>query len=114
MPSKVTLESVRKQIVDLQKKEAALIDAERVEVINRIKVAIAHYDISGAELGIGKSSKKSPAPVSKKQSSARKSTPRPRIKYLDGAGNTWSGMGPKPKWFVAALASGKSEADLRA
>ena len=37
-----------------------------------------------------------------------------RIKYKDDAGHTWSGYGPKPKWFTEALASGKTEADLRA
>ena len=31
-----------------------------------------------------------------------------RAKYADGAGNTWSGRGQKPKWIKAALASGKS------
>jgi DNA-binding protein H-NS len=35
-------------------------------------------------------------------------------KYSDGAGNAWSGTGRKPRWFVAALAAGKTPEDLAA
>jgi hypothetical protein len=35
-------------------------------------------------------------------------------KYADGAGNTWSGRGRKPKWLKDALATGKSLTDLLA
>jgi DNA-binding protein H-NS len=38
---------------------------------------------------------------------------RGRVLYKDG-NNSWSGYGPKPAWFKAALASGKTEADLKA
>jgi DNA-binding protein H-NS len=34
------------------------------------------------------------------------------IKYRDDAGNAWTGRGTKPKWFVAALAAGKTPQDL--
>ena len=33
--------------------------------------------------------------------------PTVRAKYADGKGNTWSGMGRRPKWLAAALAEGK-------
>jgi DNA-binding protein H-NS len=35
-------------------------------------------------------------------------------KYSDGAGNTWSGFGRKPKWMVEAIASGRKQEDLLA
>lgn len=35
-------------------------------------------------------------------------------KYSDGAGKSWTGMGPKPKWFKDALAGGKKPEDLLA
>jgi DNA-binding protein H-NS len=33
-------------------------------------------------------------------------------KYQDEAGHQWSGIGKRPNWFKAALASGKTAADL--
>lgn len=36
----------------------------------------------------------------------KKRAPVP-AKYRDDAGNTWSGRGSRPRWLVAALASGK-------
>lgn len=35
------------------------------------------------------------------------------VRWRDGD-NTWSGMGPKPRWFQEALAGGKTLDDLRA
>lgn len=44
---------------------------------------------------------------------ARKKAKRTaKIRYEDGAGNSWSGFGPKPKWLKAALDAGKSLEDL--
>ena len=34
------------------------------------------------------------------------------IRYRDDAGNAWTGRGTRPKWFLAALAAGKSAQDL--
>lgn len=34
------------------------------------------------------------------------------VKYADGAGSTWSGKGMQPAWVKAALANGKTLADL--
>jgi DNA-binding protein H-NS len=50
----------------------------------------------------------------KKQSgkvTAKKAT---KAKFSDGAGNSWSGRGPKPKWIKEALAAGKKLEDLAA
>ena len=33
-------------------------------------------------------------------------------RYSDGAGNSWSGFGPTPKWLKEALAAGKTKEDL--
>lgn len=35
------------------------------------------------------------------------------IRFRDEAGNSWTGMGTKPKWFVAAIAAGKTVDDLK-
>jgi DNA-binding protein H-NS len=35
-----------------------------------------------------------------------------KAKYQDGAGNSWSGFGPRPKWLKDAIAGGKHLEDL--
>ena len=35
-----------------------------------------------------------------------------KVRYRDAAGNSWSGMGPKPRWLKAALDAGTSLEDL--
>jgi DNA-binding protein H-NS len=36
------------------------------------------------------------------------------IKYRDEAGNSWTGRGKRPQWYLAALASGKTAEQLLA
>lgn len=40
--------------------------------------------------------------------------PAGAIKYRDEAGNTWTGRGTRPKWFLAAVAAGKTPEQLLA
>ncbi len=35
------------------------------------------------------------------------------IKYADDQGHTWTGVGKRPNWFLAAIAAGKTADDLR-
>lgn len=51
---------------------------------------------------------------SRRKGSAKRSGRKPSIKYRDDAGNAWSGLGPQPKWFKDALASGTSLEALQA
>lgn len=37
---------------------------------------------------------------------------RTATQYSDGAGNSWSGFGPKPGWLKDALAAGRTREDL--
>jgi DNA-binding protein H-NS len=48
--------------------------------------------------------------VGAKRASARKSLSPP--KFRDAAGHTWSGHGRRPNWYLAALAQGKTAADM--
>jgi DNA-binding protein H-NS len=113
MARKLTLESINQQIAKLQQQAAAIVDAEKAEVIDRIKLAIAHYDITAADLGLSAAVKSNARKAGKKAKVAAKPAST-RIKYRDDAGHSWSGMGRKPRWFIEALASGKSEPELRA
>jgi DNA-binding protein H-NS len=45
---------------------------------------------------------------------AAKKKPSGRPTYRDDAGNTWTGMGPKPRWLKEGIAAGKSLEDFQA
>lgn len=106
MARKRTALEVDAQIAKLQKEREDARKAEKPGVVARMKDAIAYYGITASDLGLNGSSGK-----------ARRTAPKAkraggRIKFRDDAGHTWSGFGPKPKWYTEALASGKTEADL--
>jgi DNA-binding protein H-NS len=75
-----------------------------------MKEAIAVYDISAQELGLGTGWRQVAGRASSKKKPARKSKTTkqaaPRSAYADGNGNTWGGRGPRPKWLKDALAGG--------
>lgn len=110
---------VRKQIEQLQKEADLLRKQEADGVLRRIKEAIAVYGFSAAELGFGAGTS-SAAVASRKRgrtNGASKGSVATRAaapKFKDDNGNVWSGRGPRPAWFKAALESGKSMEDLRA
>lgn len=92
-----------KDLKDLAKKvEARISDFE-----DRKKAeALAAVEAKAKSLGFTLSSLVG-APVAKKRKSAK-------AKYANPANRseTWTGRGRKPRWFVAALESGKSIDDL--
>ena len=110
---KRTAQEIDAEIARLQKEREQLRDAEKAGVVERMKEAIAYYGITAADLALGVATRKARAKPS--QAKAPKTQRAAgRIKYKDDAGHTWSGYGPKPKWFTEALAGGKTDADLRA
>lgn len=54
------------------------------------------------------------APAKRTRGGARKPRGSGKVVYRDDAGNTWSGHGRKPGWYLAALKAGKTPDDLRA
>lgn len=114
-----TLEQIHADIKRLEQEAKAVRDAEVAEVVAKMKSAIEHYGLTAADLGLGsKAGRKSgmakaaPVPKARKKGAASK-TPR-QVKYRDEAGNAWVGHGKRPRWFVEALAAGKSAEDLLA
>lgn len=93
-----SLSSILSQIERLQREAASI----QSEVINRIKKDIAKYGLTPEQLfgnrQVRGASTEKPA---KKAAKAR------TIKYADGAGNTWGGMGKRPDWLRKALEGGK-------
>lgn len=99
-----TYKQIQKQIEQLQRQAEALRGSEIKGVVDRIKVAIAHYGLTAAHLGLDSASGKA----------TRKKTSRSSAQFSDGAGNAWSGRGPRPRWLRDALAAGRSIDEFRA
>ncbi|MDM0108038.1 H-NS family nucleoid-associated regulatory protein [Variovorax sp. J22R24] len=99
-----TYKQLQKQIEQLQRQADALRDSEIKGVVDRIKVAIAHYGLTAAHLGLDSVSSKATG----------KKTAKSSAQFSDGAGNVWSGRGPRPRWLREALAAGRSIDDFRA
>jgi DNA-binding protein H-NS len=115
MPKK-TLAQIEAQIQRLQAEAESIRKREVDGVIARMKEAIAHYQLTAEDLGLAGKQRalSTPAPVVRRQRSKKSPTKAANgvAKFSDGT-NTWTGMGPKPKWFKAALAAGKTAEDLQ-
>jgi DNA-binding protein H-NS len=117
-----TLAALNAQIAALQAQAEALRKKEVAEVVAKIKDAIAHYGLTAADLGLATSARKNvklPAaggdkPASKRRKKAGAKPAARTVKFEDDQGNTWGGMGKRPAWFKAALASGKTPEELLA
>ena len=107
-----SLAQIRKEIDALQRQAEALKQKEAKDVIARIKEAIAHYGLTAADLGLAGTSRarrgRAAGAVRERALTASK------VKYRDEAGNTWSGHGRRPKWFIDAVAGGKTPEQLLA
>ena len=113
-----TFLQVQKQIEQLQKEAEQLRKKEADGVLARIKEAIAVYGFTAADLGVGKDAGRVAAVAKKAAKKTKKGNKQTSgaatAKFRDDQGNEWSGRGPRPAWFKAALEAGKSADDLRA
>ncbi len=107
-----TYHQIQKEIEKLQKEAERLREKEAADVAARIREAIAVYGFTVADLFGDAAGRKAAVPGRKAKTVAAR-VPL-AAKYKDDQGNTWSGRGPRPGWFKAALDAGKSEADLLA
>lgn len=106
-----------KRSEDLRKQGEELMHKEIPGVVARMKEAIAHYGLTAVDLGLaaGPAAKRGRKPGAKKSAAKPLGKRGPSvIKYRDAAGHSWSGFGPRPKWFKEALAGGATEASLKA
>jgi len=72
----------------------------------RKKAALAELDEKAREMGFSLA-ELTGAPVTRKRAAASAKYANPA-----NAADTWSGRGRKPRWFIAAIAGGKSPEDL--
>ncbi len=112
--AKRTLAQIQKQIDKLQSEAQAIRAREAQGVVARIKEAIAYYQLTPSDLGFGtraKPTRKQAAKAGRKRGGARRGNSG-KVKYRDDAGHTWSGHGRRPKWYLDAIAAGKTPQDL--
>jgi DNA-binding protein H-NS len=102
-----TYKQIQKQIEQLQRQAEVLRNSEVKGVVDRIRVAIAHYGLTAEQLGLG--TNKTVAQPKKALNASGKSG----AKFSDGNGNVWSGRGPRPHWLRDALTAGRSIDEFR-
>lgn len=121
IPMASSYQALTREIEALKKKAEAARKQEAAELVALIKSGIELYGLTAQDLGLapgGKPAKK--AATAKKVATASKvkapSTPAaaPAVKYVDGAGHSWSGRGPRPGWVKAAIDAGQTLDDLLA
>lgn len=105
-----TYTQIQRQIEALQKQAEKLKSTEVAGVVERIKEAIAHYDLTPEQLFGASSSgaRKATSSSAKAAGKSGRAKAASSAAYADGAGNTWGGRGPRPRWLRDALAAGKS------
>ena len=121
-----TYEQLQQQIEKLQRQAKALQAVEAKGVIDRIKVAIAHYGLTADQLGFdGQTTRVAstkPAATQPSEFNAQQATPpakkragrgKGKPQFSDDAGNTWGGRGPRPAWLRQAISAGRDIGEFR-
>lgn len=113
--SESTYAELQKQIEDLTAKAQAVREQEIRGVIERIREAIAVYELTADQLfgnrSVPKAKSKSTSANEEKKGRATKAKASEGIKaapkFRDPqSGKTWTGNGKRPGWFVAAVEAG--------
>lgn len=109
-----TYQQLMNEIAALQQKAEAVRKSEIDGVIERIKLAISHYGLTAADLGLGGGARKTARGASGAAARPQAATaPAGNAQYRDDKGNSWSGRGPRPGWLKAAIAAGRSLDEFR-
>jgi DNA-binding protein H-NS len=111
-----TIAQLNAQIAKLQKEADALKEKEVAGVVARMKLAIEHYGLTAADLGLSRRAAKTAKPIGKvlaekARNKADKKTTGV-IRFRDEAGHTWTGHGKRPNWYLAAIEAGKTPESL--
>ena len=111
-----TYAQVVKQIEALKQEAEKLRRGEIDGVIARIREAISFYNLSAADLGLALKTKgsvdKSVFPTKRKKRKNASTKAPAVVKYTNGMGGNWGGIGKRPTWLRDALAAGKQLSDF--
>ena len=109
-----TYDEIQQQIQRLQQKADALRSSEVKEVVDKIKIAIAHYELTAEQLGFGSgkraAGKRAASPIATQKPSTSKAA---KAQFSDSEGNVWGGRGPRPAWLRKALDAGHDINEFR-
>src|SRR4030095_14385499 len=94
---------IQRQIEKLRREADSLRVVEVKGVVDRIKVAIAHYGLTAEQLGLIGRGK-----AARKVNGKAKPVTHAAAKFSDGQAKEWSGRGPRPHWLREALSAGRS------
>jgi DNA-binding protein H-NS len=112
-----TYDDIQQQIQRLQQRAQALRSSEVKEVVERIKVAIAHYELTAEQLGFGVGKRVATKGVAGKRASPvpgqKAVTSTIKAQFGDSQGNTWVGRGARPAWLRQALEAGHDINEFR-
>ena len=97
---KMTLKSINSQIKALEKKKAALEQAEKAG-IPQLKAVVSKYKLTRQDV------------LSALGGSLKGRKVAPKYRNPDNKQETWTGRGRQPKWVVAILKAGKKLEDIR-
>lgn len=108
-----TYQQIQRQIETLQRQAEKLKQSEVAGVVERMKVAIAHYGLTAQQLGFG-AGKAVSATEKKRVTKGAVGAPKhtESAAYADDNGNVWGGRGPRPRWLREAIAAGKPLEDF--
>jgi len=95
----LSLDELKKMQKDVAKAISTFEDRQKAEARAKVEAFARDLGYSLAEL-VGTETKSSRAPAAAK------------YRHPENPALTWSGRGRKPKWFVDALAAGKTARDL--
>ena len=105
-----------KQIEALKAEAEKLRRSEMAGVVGRIREAIAFYNLTAADLGLGAKATSAPKAAAskpgKRKAKAKAASAPAVMKYRDEQGRGWVGRGKRPQWLRDALAAGKTLQDF--
>lgn len=112
-----TYTQIVKQIEALKLEAEKLRKQEVDGVVKTIRQAIQAYNLSSADLGFvdGKFAapvKGKAAAKGKPAKTAKAAKSPPVVKYRNEAGQSWGGIGKRPRWLQEAIAAGRALEDF--
>lgn len=111
MPKVESEASLRKQIAALQEKLKRS-SRVRLEAIQAIVKEMRKHGIGTDELRAALGGKAGRAPDDAVSGERARTRAKPKVKYRDEHGNTWTGRGNSPRWLVAAEAAGRKREEF--
>lgn len=114
LPKQLSYAQIRVQIAELETRAEGARQKELAGVVERIREAIAAYSLTAQDLfpargASGRKAAKAAKPAKRKP---HRRNAKSKIKYSDGNGNSWTGHGRRPEWFVTAIGDGKKPEEL--